>query len=124
VLAGVLDVAEDVDGPLDLSIVTKKCSQKGKNCIPLPETTIESLCDKLSDRNAFWTKFVDDITPRLGCPVKKGTYTFNNATLDLNVIKGMPLEGYQFHTTFRVTAGDAKKVVFCVDSIADIHAAN
>jgi hypothetical protein len=71
VLAGEMEAAYDIAGPMELHIESKKCSQTGKNCAPLPTTIIENLCAKFDDRNAFWTPFIDGTAPRLGCPIKK-----------------------------------------------------
>jgi hypothetical protein len=73
VVSGEMKVVNDIVGPMELYIDTKKCYQTENKCIEdLPGETIENLCEKFYDRNdAFWTPFFDSIVPRLGCPMKK-----------------------------------------------------
>jgi hypothetical protein len=74
VLSGEMEVANDIVGPMELHIETKRCYHGAVNtCIEnLPDKIIGNLCEKFDDRNdAFWTPFFDGIIPKLGCPIKK-----------------------------------------------------
>jgi hypothetical protein len=73
VISGEMEVANDIAGPMELYIETKKCHQTEYRCFEgLAKETIENLCEKFDDRNdAFWTPFFDGIVPKLGCPIKK-----------------------------------------------------
>jgi hypothetical protein len=73
VISGEMEVANDIAGPMELYIETKKCHPTEYRCFEgLAKETIENLCEKFEVRNdAFWTPFFDGIVPKLGCPIKK-----------------------------------------------------
>jgi hypothetical protein len=59
-----------------------------------------------------------NINPPLSCPVKPGNYTLQDSTFDLSALAMLPLEGYLWVTTFKLTTIDkatkARQTVLCL----------
>jgi hypothetical protein len=79
----------------------------------------DKVCAELDERRAFWSGFMDGISPQIGCPLRQGSYTLNNATLDLTTFLPMKLGGH-YRTTFHLGAGP--DVVFCVEFDTEVSA--
>jgi hypothetical protein len=109
---GQLLVSATVTGPLDLEIQTSRCTLEMKDCAYYDKITIPQICKKLLDQGAFWTPFLDNFQPSLTCPIKKGGYVLNNATLYLDIVSKLPIHGYRWLPVIRFISKGTTK--FCI----------
>jgi hypothetical protein len=106
---------------LDLAIDASRCKPiNQQDCETYPRFMVSDFCGKLAATGAFYDKFLDAISPRLHCPLKTGSYSLGNATLDLDILKAMPLQGFRWRAEVRLIEEMSKEVVMCADIVLKI----
>lgn len=116
VFSGYLEVEREIKGPLDLSIEVNRCDNAMKKCEKHPTTKLDGLCHKLNNKKAFYYGTLANIQPPLECPLKAQRYVATNATFDFTAISFLPLSGYIWLTTLKVSSGEGKvhKLELCI----------
>jgi hypothetical protein len=122
VINGVVKFDEPLPNRLDLAIDAFRCNPIGrKECDAYPRFVVPGFCEKLTATESFYGGFLKAVSPRLLCPLKEGSYVLANATLDLNIVKAMPLQGYKWRAQVRLVDEKTKEVVICADVVLDIE---
>lgn len=89
------------------------------HCTNVEPDHVPNVCDKISARNALWTRFIDLIQPPLKCPIRKvscarphfchyslisvvqsdrqGTYRVIDAKVDLSLLRRVPIDPSIIH---------------------------
>lgn len=116
--SGILEVKEKIWGPLDISLENNRCSIDMKNCEKFMTFNIKEVCKKFSDSMPLYANVFKNIRPPLKCPVEPGNYTIPPAELDISIMSLMPLDGYVYLTSFKVSSGvnggKSKKIAWCL----------
>lgn len=107
--SGILNVVNDIFGPLELWVEINRCDIAMKNCEKFPTQKFNRLCQRLTDTNTFYYGAVSTVEPKLACPLRAQRYTSTNSTLDLSVISMLPLSGSVFMGKMWVMSGEGKK---------------
>lgn len=109
-------MSRDVSGPLELSIEINRCDVAMTKCEKHPTLKFSELCKKLKDKNAFYYGALSTIHPPFECPVKAQNYVSTNSSIDLSALSFLPISGYSWLTTFKLTSGEGKRkeLVLCV----------
>jgi len=95
-----------------------RCKLDMKFCDETHKVVIPKMCGKIQDTNATWASFFDGFSPRITCPIKKGIYIANNASLDVSFLVNFALENYRWmcHSKIlRIGKNNERISAFCVD---------
>jgi hypothetical protein len=119
---GTVVVNEEIRGDVDLTIESSKCSLDMKTCTKHPTLKIRDLCKVISDKNAFYSNALEQITPRLKCPLKPGNYTISKCSADMSILSLLAIDGYVWVVEETITSDDGKtkKKVLCNNSVTKI----
>jgi hypothetical protein len=101
-----------------LTVENTRCSLDMKTCTKLPVLKFRDMCNKISDKGAFYYTALEKISPQLSCPIKPGNYTIPPCTVDMSVIGMMnSFEGFAFFSTLKLVLNDpatrTKKMIGC-----------
>ncbi|XP_052867719.1 uncharacterized protein LOC128273729 [Anopheles cruzii] len=92
VLSAVLDVEREIDPPVHLQLVVKRCNlQSHDGCETYERVSLEDICSKI-DSNTILQKYMEIFTPPLSCPLKKGRYVAEQSELKLRILEMFPIE--------------------------------
>ncbi|KAL1138878.1 hypothetical protein AAG570_008940 [Ranatra chinensis] len=72
------------------------------------------VCNKLKDRNQFWSNYIFAIKPDFKCPVLKGEYKVTNATFNPATFEALTSGVDQYYWRVHVHALDGKESVLCM----------
>lgn len=114
--SGYLEASREVRGPLELAIETNRCDIDMRKCEKNPTLKFTGLCEKFKDTNAFYYASLSGLTPPLECPVLPQRYIATNSSmLDLSPISFLPIGGYVWLVTLKMTSSQLKRreLVFC-----------
>jgi hypothetical protein len=114
--SGFLEASREIRGPLELVIETNRCDVGLKKCEKMPTVKFTGLCEKFKDKKAFYHATLSGLTPSLECPIKPQRYVATNSSmLDLSPIAFLPLGGYIWLVTLKVSSGEPKQqeLVMC-----------
>lgn len=102
-----------------------RCNIDMSHCEQHDRLVIPKLCSKVHESNALWSPLVKGIQPRIGCPLKAGTYTLTNGTFDFSMISRLPIEGYKWMVYNKVVqlANKTENKIFCLDAEVSITSA-
>lgn len=116
-LSADLTVLEKVNGPIDFSLESSRCSLDMKSCNKYETLNIKEACKKLTDKSTFFSKVLNNIQPPLTCPMMPGNYTIQDTELDLGVIAFLPLDGFIYTTILKLVSTDneskTRKLAWC-----------
>ncbi|XP_055600313.1 uncharacterized protein LOC129749374 [Uranotaenia lowii] len=115
-LHGNFNVTETIQEPLEMALITNRCSMDMKSCEQFNKMTVSRLCSVLSNEKNMWTSFYKSVDPDLRCPFQPGIYKFINSSSDLSFFRNFPLEGFrwQVYMKFYTTKNKAKREIFCL----------
>lgn len=94
-------VKETISEQLQLEVTVDRCETNRAQCESFDQLVIKNLCEKL-DNTPFGQEFKAKVKPNLKCPIKKGNYTIEKCSLDLNLISHLPLDGFRWAVWLRI----------------------
>jgi hypothetical protein len=117
---GSIVVSEEISKNITLVFEANKCSLDMKTCEKYTLFNIKDLCQNYQEKYASFDSIFDNISPRLGCPIKAGNYTIPDALLDMSILRLLPVDGFIWVVKFKLVAssneGKSKKIVMCIDA--------
>lgn len=116
-ISGEFQVKEKVDGKLQFTIETVKCSMDLKECqrYVLP-VSFDDICEMFERKMRFYTLTFESVVPPFKCPLKPGIHIMSRSTIDLGIVSLLPLDGSMWVTTFKIIEKNTKKMVMCLNS--------
>lgn len=80
---------------------------------------LPDICKVFNLKNNMWSDLAASANPRLRCPIKPPGFEIRNATIDLNYLSYLPLEGFTWTVTFKIfkpirNVRHKKKMLFCI----------
>jgi hypothetical protein len=106
-LSGSVEVRKKINGPLDASGETNRCSLDMKTCEKFGTFNIPEGCKKFKDPKTFYANLMDNFEPRPSCPVLPGNYTIRKTIVDLKAFRFVPLDGYIYNIIAKGTGVDS-----------------
>lgn len=101
IIEGSIVVSETITSDFYFNMYSKRCNiQRMTQCSLFADRNITELCSQL--QNNIWLNLSKFTKPPLKCPLKSGTYAFQNAIVDLAQVSLLPLEGYLWKTKFTI----------------------
>lgn len=117
VISGQLIITKPINGSLELQMVITRCRPDRTECGAFDKVVFKNICDKIFDKKAFWSELTKKMVPHLECPLKPGTFNFNNGTIDLSMFTKLPLSGYLWIIRLTIVKVDDEKkkntLLFC-----------
>ncbi|XP_055542872.1 uncharacterized protein LOC129728453 [Wyeomyia smithii] len=108
-------IKEVIEEPIDLIIISNRCTLDMKNCEPFNKFTLPRICTYLNDEKGVFALFFNSVEPRFHCPLKPGVYEFRDSVIDLSFFTNFRLEGYRWTASIKlVSKGKIKKDIFCL----------
>lgn len=110
-----IDVLKEVNGPMELTMLINKCDTDMKKCESRPTIKFADICPGLKDKKSFYYGALANIKPPFSCPGKAQRYVAQNASVDLSVMSFLPVSGFIWKVTVRITSVAAKtrEVLMC-----------
>lgn len=119
-ISGYVIVKEQIDGPLDLFIDSRKCDLSMQTCEKYRETKMDKICDRLIQyKHPVFGNLLENLTPKLTCPMLPGNYTINPSVSDMSVFHTLPNDKMVLLLTFSLFDGEAgknRRTVMCFES--------
>lgn len=113
--SGYFDVSQYVSGPIKMVIESNRCNLKMTDCDFFPGLSFDSMCQRISKEGTLFHDAWITFTPKFTCPITSQKYEAKNTSVDLTMIEHMPLSGYAWLTTIKLTNGVKKQeTVMCV----------
>lgn len=98
---GSFTVKEVVEEPIEHSFVLWKCKSINYRCELFTNSSSPDLCDilegKKENMKLAFENFFPNIKPKVTCPIQLGTYEVDGATMNLDSIAHLPIEGNLWH---------------------------
>ncbi|XP_062551816.1 uncharacterized protein LOC134217074 [Armigeres subalbatus] len=118
-LYGNFTVTEVIQEPLEMIVVSNRCTLDMKTCEQFNKRVLTDICHYINDGKGLWAQFFRRIEPEFNCPVEPGLYTFKNTALDLSFLTNLPLEGYRWQTTIKLNSRTKpKRELYCLLSLS------
>lgn len=110
------EVAKKISGPLEFLIDNNRCDVAMEQCEKYPGYKFNELCQKLRNKNAFYSGALSSFLPPFVCPILPQKYFAPNSSIDLTVISTMPISGYVWNVALKIVSGEGVKreTVLCV----------
>lgn len=113
-----ISVLEKISGDLDFVVTGNKCTLDLKTCTKINNINVKGMCQKFTEKSAFFSNVFSSIHPSIDCPLLKNNYTLPQSTLDLKFARIFSIEGYIITITFKLVSTDKKSklkhTVLCV----------
>lgn len=113
-----ITVQEKISGDLDFVVTGNKCTLDLKTCTKINNINVKGMCQKFTEKSAFFSNVFSSIHPAIDCPLLKNNYTLPQSTLDLKFARIFSIEGYIITITFKLVSTDkkfkTKHTVLCV----------
>ena len=107
-LIGHFHVFEEIGSPLEVYLNLDKCEKLQHLCQSYLNFRIDRLCAKINSKKTLFSAAVGHVTPTLQCPIKIGTYSFNNASADFSSITRFPVNSIKWLAKFKLFQGHAR----------------
>lgn len=104
-----------------IHITTKRCDLNLTKCEDYNTLIHRNICDFWNKKSPIFNAFLDQVQPKLKCPLNMHSIKISNATADLNFAARLPLDGYTWITTIKMFKSIAhvrhkKRLLFCLMS--------
>ncbi|XP_052126445.1 uncharacterized protein LOC113206780 [Frankliniella occidentalis] len=111
-----MTVSRSVDRWVKGYSIIEKCDQtvSADTCTTFRVFESGDLCGMFMNRAMPWAKIVDSVTPKMGCPINKGTYRLTNGTLSMDLLNAMS-------STLRLEGPVWRARSHCVDPRGDVQ---
>ncbi|KAJ8918684.1 hypothetical protein NQ315_015004 [Exocentrus adspersus] len=105
----------DVDSDMKLWLFLKRCTSRDSldTCETYNTIKINHFCRILNAKNKPWTMVVDQITPPVKCPLKKGDYEVKNSTFDGSAFDRFPVVNWYWMITVHLRDETTNEVLLC-----------
>jgi hypothetical protein len=122
------DVLGLLHGDMEFIVDANKCTPDMKTCEKYANVNIQQMCEKMLEKNRFYSKIFDVVNPPVHCPIKPGNYSLTNSFIDLSIFNVMRLDGFVWVVKMKFVGVDrvtkAKKLLMCTDAQIEITKAN
>lgn len=113
-----MTVLEKISGDLDFVVTGSKCTFDLKTCTKINNINVKGMCQKFTEKSAYFTNVFTSVHPQLDCPLLKNDYTLTTSILDLKFARIFAIEGFLITVTFKLVSTDkkarTKHTVLCV----------
>lgn len=120
---GSFNVKEVLEDPIEHSFVLWKCKSINDRCELFTNSSSPDLCDiiegKKENMKLAFDNFFPKIKPKITCPIQPGVYDVNDATMNLDSISHLPIEGNLWHLeVFMIQRKEEEEIrmVGCLDT--------
>ncbi|XP_019550488.3 uncharacterized protein LOC109420572 [Aedes albopictus] len=114
---GNFSVTEVIQEPLEMIIVSNRCTLDMKTCEQFNKVTLSDICRHINNEKGRWAPFFKSTDPDLSCPIKPGVYRFEHSILDLTFFTNFPMEGYRWLTYLKLySKSKPKRELLCLTS--------
>lgn len=118
IIAANITVQDKISGDLDFVVTGSKCTLDLKTCTKINNINVKGMCQKFTEKSAFFSNVFSSIHPQLDCPLLKNDYILPSSTLDLKFARIFSIEGFVITVTFKLVSTDKKSktkhTVLCV----------
>lgn len=119
---GNFSVTELIQEPLEMILVSNRCTLDMKTCEQFNKVTLADICRYINDEKGRWAPFFRSTDPDFKCPIKPGVYKFQKSILDLTFFTKFPMEGYRWLTFIKLFSGTKpKKELLCLTSQSSMY---
>lgn len=99
---GSIIIKETLRSPLQTEMFMTRCNQAiAGRCEHFNNFTVLDFCTIMHDTEIFGTNFINKFVPEIQCPIAVGEYDVSLASVPLEAVIGLPLEGFRW--IWRVT---------------------
>lgn len=120
---GSFAVKEVLEDPIVHSFVLWKCKSINDRCELFTNNSSPDLCEilegKKENMKLAFDNFFPKITPKIVCPIQPGTYDVNEASMNLDSISHLPIEGNLWHLEVFILQRkdeDEVRMIGCLDT--------
>lgn len=113
-IQAVVVMNENLGNDLSMRLQYKRCKLDKSECFGRLEFPVPSLCALLATKTSFSDGLGNSFSPKMVCPIKKGTYNADIA-LDLKTIVTIPLERILYDLTLSFFDVTKHKEITCMN---------
>ncbi|BES91913.1 Hypothetical protein NTJ_04721 [Nesidiocoris tenuis] len=82
-----LVLKKDFDGFTGVVQALKCRHANGQDCEPFLTVPVPNLCNRLMEKGQFFSSFIQNMSPKLKCPPKKGKYVVTKARIEIDTLQ-------------------------------------